>query len=160
MVRPAAGCRDVSFSLYEGEVIAVVGESGSGKSTLLQLLCAQLVPSAGRVLYRMRDGITRDLVDARRSERRFLAAHRLGLRPPGPDPRPSHGGVGRRQRRRAADGGRLAPLRSDSRYGHELARPGRDRPDAHRRQSADLFRRHASAAADRAQPGHPAAAGA
>src|SRR5688572_14106807 len=50
-------CRDVSFELYEGEVIAVVGESGSGKSTLLQLLCAQLEANAGRVLYRMRDGI-------------------------------------------------------------------------------------------------------
>ncbi|MGE3150270.1 MAG: ATP-binding cassette domain-containing protein, partial [Pseudorhodoplanes sp.] len=31
------GCRDVSLSLYEGEVMAVVGESGSGKTTLLRL---------------------------------------------------------------------------------------------------------------------------
>jgi len=67
------GCRDVSFSLYEGEVIAVVGESGSGKSTLLQLLCAQLDASAGRVLYRMRDGVTRDLAALGEAERRFLA---------------------------------------------------------------------------------------
>ena len=44
------GCRDVSFALYPGEVIAVVGESGSGKTTLLQLLSAQLAPSRGRVL--------------------------------------------------------------------------------------------------------------
>jgi putative phosphonate transport system ATP-binding protein len=66
-------CRDVSFELYEGEVIAVVGESGSGKSTLLQLLCAQLEASAGRVLYRMRDGITRDLSSLSEAERRFLA---------------------------------------------------------------------------------------
>jgi putative phosphonate transport system ATP-binding protein len=66
------GCRDVSFSLHEGEVIAVVGESGSGKSTLLQLLCAQLAPSIGRVLYRMRDGVTRDLSALGEAERRFL----------------------------------------------------------------------------------------
>lgn len=66
------GCRDVSFELYEGEVLAVVGESGSGKSTLLQLLSAQLEPSAGRIAYRMRDGVTRDLASLSEAERRFL----------------------------------------------------------------------------------------
>jgi putative phosphonate transport system ATP-binding protein len=66
------GCRDVSFELYEGEVIAVVGESGSGKSTLLQLLSSQLEPSAGRVCYRLRDGATRDLAALGEAERRFL----------------------------------------------------------------------------------------
>jgi putative phosphonate transport system ATP-binding protein len=66
------GCRDVSFSLYEGEVLAVVGESGSGKTTLLQLLSAQLEASAGRVHYRMRDGVTRDLATLGEAERRFL----------------------------------------------------------------------------------------
>jgi putative phosphonate transport system ATP-binding protein len=66
------GCRDVSFALHQGEVLAVVGESGSGKSTLLQLLCAQLEPSGGRVLYRMRDGVTRDLSTLGEAERRFL----------------------------------------------------------------------------------------
>ena len=66
------GCRDVSFSLYEGEVLAVVGESGSGKTTLLQLLSTQLAPSAGRVRYRLRDGVTRDLADLGEAERRFL----------------------------------------------------------------------------------------
>jgi putative phosphonate transport system ATP-binding protein len=66
------GCRDVSFSLYEGEVLAVVGESGSGKTTLLQLLSAQLEASGGRVHYRMRDGVTRDLAALGEAERRFL----------------------------------------------------------------------------------------
>ena len=66
------GCRDVSFSLYQGEVLAVVGESGSGKTTLLQLLSTQLVPNAGRVRYRLRDGVTRDLADLSEAERRFL----------------------------------------------------------------------------------------
>ena len=51
----------VSFDLRKGEVLAIVGESGSGKTTLLQLLSAQMEPSAGRVSYRMRDGVLRDL---------------------------------------------------------------------------------------------------
>src|ERR1700674_247497 len=65
-------CRDVSFALYPGEVLAVVGESGSGKTTLLQLLSAQLAASAGRARYRMRDGVTRDLAELGEAERRFL----------------------------------------------------------------------------------------
>jgi putative phosphonate transport system ATP-binding protein len=68
--RPA--CRDVSFALHAGEVLAVVGESGSGKTTLLQLLSAQLAPTSGRVLYRLRDGVTRDLAALGEAERRFL----------------------------------------------------------------------------------------
>src|SRR5262249_37608587 len=66
------GCRDVSFSLHEGEVLAVVGESGSGKTTLLQLLSTQLAPNPGYGLYRLRDGVTRDLADLSEAERRFL----------------------------------------------------------------------------------------
>lgn len=66
------GCRDASFELYEGEVMAVVGESGSGKSTLLQLLSTQIEPSAGRVLYRMRDGAVKSLWEMTEPERRFL----------------------------------------------------------------------------------------
>ena len=68
------GCRDVSFALYAGEVIAVVGESGSGKTTLLQLLSAHLAPSRGRALYCMRDGAMRDLASLGEAERRFLFA--------------------------------------------------------------------------------------
>ena len=66
------GCRDISFELYEGEVIAIVGESGSGKSTLLSLLSAQLQPDAGEIRYRMRDGIMRDIFALNEAEQRLL----------------------------------------------------------------------------------------
>jgi putative phosphonate transport system ATP-binding protein len=65
-------CRDISFTLYAGEVLAIVGESGSGKSTLLQMLSAQLAPTSGHVSYRMRDGVLRDLHSLGEAERRFL----------------------------------------------------------------------------------------
>jgi putative phosphonate transport system ATP-binding protein len=66
------GCTDVSFDLYEGEVLAVVGESGSGKSTLLSLLSTELEPTAGGVHYRMRDGRWLNLATLSEAERRFL----------------------------------------------------------------------------------------
>jgi putative phosphonate transport system ATP-binding protein len=66
------GCRDASFELFPGEVLAIVGESGSGKTTLLQLLSCQLSPDAGCVRYRTRDGALRDLAALGEAERRFL----------------------------------------------------------------------------------------
>jgi putative phosphonate transport system ATP-binding protein len=67
------GCADVSFDLYEGEVLAIVGESGSGKSTLLGLLANELPATSGEVLYRMRDGVVRDMASLSEPERRLLA---------------------------------------------------------------------------------------
>jgi lipoprotein-releasing system ATP-binding protein len=47
--------RDLSFTLQEGEAVAVTGASGAGKSTLLHLLGALDRPTSGEVLLGGRD---------------------------------------------------------------------------------------------------------
>ncbi len=42
--------QDLSFSIAQGEAVALVGANGSGKSTLLRLMHGLLKPSQGRVM--------------------------------------------------------------------------------------------------------------
>ncbi len=48
--------RDVSFSLEEGETVAIVGGNGAGKSTLLKLLTRITEPTEGKAMIRGRVG--------------------------------------------------------------------------------------------------------
>ena len=43
--------KDVSFTIYRGEIVAIVGESGAGKSTLLHLLGTLDRPTSGSVMF-------------------------------------------------------------------------------------------------------------
>ena len=46
---------DVSFSVEQGEYVAIMGESGSGKTTLLNILAALDKPTTGSVLLEGKD---------------------------------------------------------------------------------------------------------
>jgi len=72
-------CRDVTFDLWPGEVMAVVGESGAGKTTLLHCLSGQLAPSAGEVLFTRRDGSRANLYAIPEPERRRLMRTDWGI---------------------------------------------------------------------------------
>jgi len=52
---PMPVLREISFSVREGEFIALVGPSGSGKSTLLRIINGLIPPTEGRVLYQGRE---------------------------------------------------------------------------------------------------------
>ncbi len=65
---------NVSFTIYQGESVAVVGASGSGKSTLLGLLAGLDVPSHGEVWL---DGVALHTLDE--DGRAWLRAQRVGF---------------------------------------------------------------------------------
>jgi putative ABC transport system ATP-binding protein len=66
--------RSASFTIHEGEFVAVVGPSGSGKSTLLNLLGGLDVPSSGRVLI---EGVS--LSEMREGELAVYRRRKLGF---------------------------------------------------------------------------------
>lgn len=46
---------DVSFTIPQGEVVALVGESGSGKSTTARLIARLMAPTSGEIVYEGND---------------------------------------------------------------------------------------------------------
>jgi putative phosphonate transport system ATP-binding protein len=72
-------CREVSCTLWPGEVLGIVGESGSGKTTLLNLISGRTAPSVGSVRFRAADGRIHDLAGMPEAERRMLVRAEIGF---------------------------------------------------------------------------------
>ncbi len=66
-----AACRDVTFQVSRGEVVAFLGPNGAGKSTTMKLLTGYLSPSEGRAYVAGHD----------MSNDRLAASSRLGYLP-------------------------------------------------------------------------------
>jgi putative ABC transport system ATP-binding protein len=72
--RPLLALGGVTFTISQGEFVAIVGPSGSGKTTLLGLLAGLDIPSSGRVVL---DGV--DLTALSEDERARLRGAKVGF---------------------------------------------------------------------------------
>ena len=69
---------DVSFDLFEGEILGVMGESGSGKSTVVKSLYFDQAPSSGEAIFYDRDK-QHGLFSLNAAQQRWLRNHRFGM---------------------------------------------------------------------------------
>ena len=63
--------KDVSFSLEEGQVLAIIGSSGSGKTTLLRCLNFLETPDSGEIIVRGKSLLTKDCSEQEIRENRL-----------------------------------------------------------------------------------------
>lgn len=76
--RTTNAVRDVSFTVKEGEMVAIVGKSGAGKSTVLNICAGLMKPSGGSVKFEGTELYTLDrerLAEFRRNHIGYVFQH-------------------------------------------------------------------------------------
>lgn len=70
--------QDISFDLFEGEILGVMGESGSGKSTIAKCLYFDEAPGAGSAIFYDAEK-QHALFEINAQQQRWLRNHRFGM---------------------------------------------------------------------------------
>ncbi len=71
-------CKDVNFTLEEGQFIGIVGLSGAGKSTILKCINRTYIASQGEILYQSKKYGKIDLTKADERQIIYLRKHEIG----------------------------------------------------------------------------------
>ena len=71
-------CKDVNFTLDEGQFIGIVGLSGAGKSTILKCINRSYLTTCGAIIYQSKAFGEIDLTKASEREILYLRKHEIG----------------------------------------------------------------------------------
>lgn len=76
--REIKSCRDVNFTLEEGQFIGIVGLSGAGKSTILKCINRSYLASEGEILYNSKKFGKIDMTKADERDVLYLRKYEIG----------------------------------------------------------------------------------
>ena len=76
--REIKSCKNVSFTLDEGQFIGIVGLSGAGKSTILKCINSSYLATSGEIIYNSQAFGKIDLTKASEREILYLRKHEIG----------------------------------------------------------------------------------